>query len=111
MIICGAPAKLLWDEFRHLFAENFLDSEQDESKAYNAALCCIDRKLRLHGKGLEDVGLPKASDDSTELGPEEMRYEKDRFKAFMDEWLPRFTPEQLAAFEYCKPCKLSDGKL
>ncbi len=90
MIICGAPGRLLWDEFKHLFAEDYLDNLHDESKAYNSALCCIDRKLRLHGKGLEEVGLPKATDDSTELGREQMRWDKEKLKQFVEEWLPRF---------------------
>ncbi len=100
LIVCGAPAKLLWDQFRHLFAEDFLDIEQDENKAYNSALCCLDRKLRLHGKELEEVGLPKATDDSTELGREQMRWDREKLKAFVEEWLPKFTHEQRAAYEY-----------
>ncbi len=98
MVICGAPAKLLWDEFKELFAEDFLDRDPDESRAYNAALCCIDRKLNLHGKSLKEVGLPEASDDTTELGREQRRWDRQELQQFVEHWVPRFTQEQMAVY-------------
>ena len=74
LITSGAPAKVLWDDFKELFAEDYLDKMQDPEKAYNAALVCIDRKLQLHGKSLEEVGLPKAKDETTEIGRERKRW-------------------------------------
>ncbi len=67
MTTCGAPARIIWDEFKDLFSEDFLDKMQDQDKAYNEALCCIERKLEMHGKSLEDVGLPAATETSTEI--------------------------------------------
>ncbi len=96
----GAPAKVLWDEFKELFAEDLIDSMQDKDKAINAALNCIDRKLQMHGKNLEEVGLPKAIDDSTEVGRERVRWNTVKLEAFVKHWLPLLTSEQMAVFNY-----------
>ncbi len=100
LIVSGAPAKVLWDDFKELFAEDYLDKMHDEDKAFNAALNCIDRKLQLHGKSLEDVGLPKAKDDTTEVGREKVRWNTKQLEEFVERWLPLLTQEQRAVYNY-----------
>ncbi len=100
LITSGAPAKVLWEEFKDLFAEDFLDAMHDREKAFNAALCAIDRKLQMHGKSLKDVGLPEAKDETTEVGRESARWNEPELKQFVEKWLPLLTPEQRAVYDY-----------
>ncbi|KAG8227917.1 hypothetical protein J437_LFUL011845 [Ladona fulva] len=66
-VICGAPAGILWDEFKSQLAEDFIDKDGASSdRAYNSALLDIQNRLRSHGRTLEEVGLPSAVDDTTE---------------------------------------------
>ncbi len=100
MIICGAPARLLWDEHKDLFSEDFLDREPDQEEAYNKALCCIDKKLLMHGKSLEDVGLPHAVDNSTEIARELLRWDKATLEEFVEKWIPLLSESQRAVYEH-----------
>ena len=100
LITSGAPAKVLWEDFKELLAEDVLDRMQDREKAFNAALCSIERKLQMHGKCLKDVGLPEARDETTEIGREQARWDAQELQQFVEQWLPLLTPEQTAIYTY-----------
>ncbi len=100
MITCGAPARILWDEFRDLFAEDFLDKMSDQENAYNEALCCIEKKLFMHGKTLEEAGLPGAVDNTTEAAREILRWDKKSLEQYVNQWLPLLSDGQRMVFEY-----------
>ncbi len=100
MVICGATPKILWDEFKVILAEDFLDRDANEDRAFNDALCSIDHKLRKHGKSLKEVGMPQAVDNTTEVGRELMRWDRDEQAAFVRKWLPLLSDEQRAVFNF-----------
>ncbi len=100
MIICEAAPRILWDEFKSVFAEDFLDRDSNEERAYNDALCSIDHKLRKHGKSLAEVGLPQAIENTTEIGREILRWNRDEQTDFVSRWLPLLSDEQRAVFDF-----------
>ncbi len=100
MIISGAAPKVLWDELKSILAEDFLDKDTNDDRAYNDALCAVDHKLRKHGKSLVEVGLPEAIDNTTEVGREIMRWNTDELAAFVSKWLPVLSDEQRAVFHF-----------
>ncbi|XP_065203965.1 uncharacterized protein LOC135834055 [Planococcus citri] len=101
LIISGAPSVILWEKFRDLLSEDFLDKFSNHSeRAHNKSLCHIDSMLRKHGKSAEDVGLPVPLDDSKEVDRERQRWNKDDLKAYVDYWVPLLNDDQKRIYDY-----------
>ncbi|KAG8235454.1 hypothetical protein J437_LFUL011365 [Ladona fulva] len=101
LVICGAPAGILWDEFKSQLAEDFLDKDGASSdRAYNSALLDIQNRLRSHGRTLEEVGLPSAVADTTETGREVMRWSIKELDLHLKEWLPMLNQNQKEIYDY-----------
>uniref|UniRef100_A0A8D8TLU8 ATP-dependent DNA helicase n=2 Tax=Cacopsylla melanoneura TaxID=428564 RepID=A0A8D8TLU8_9HEMI len=103
LVNMGAPAALLWQEFRDLLAEDHLERNPgNPDHAYELALLDIDRSLRRQGSCLTDHGLPFVRDGSRELGRELLAYTEDCETSFVDEWLPRLAPDQRLVFDHIR---------
>ncbi|KAI5708509.1 hypothetical protein M8J77_024181 [Diaphorina citri] len=103
VLLCnmGAPAFLLWGEFRDVLCEDHLERNPlDPELAYKLSLLEIDRSLRRQGSCLTDHGLPYVADDSTELGRELLAYGENLQGSIVDEWLPRLSPDQRMVFDH-----------
>ncbi|XP_059062395.1 uncharacterized protein LOC131855167 [Achroia grisella] len=102
LITNGAPARILWDKFKHLISEDILERQPNdqEDRAYNQALKEIDRLLRKHGSRLQDQGLPVVRDDTTELDRERVEYNNDSLREFVTRWVPLLSHAQKRVFDH-----------
>jgi hypothetical protein len=91
----GTPARAIWDKMKVQLSDDFhLLERQSKENAENSALIHLSRLLQMHGRTLEDMGLPACRDDSTEAGREPARWDVDEQKAFLRKWAPLLSGEQ-----------------
>lgn len=65
----GTPARAIWDLNKDKLSEDFrLLKKQSTEQPQNSALIHLSRLLQMHGRNLDDEGLPPCRDDSTEAG-------------------------------------------
>lgn len=99
----GAPAALLWADFRDRLCEDYLERHPDDpEKAYKLGLIYIDRSLRRNGSSLVAHGLPDVRDDSTELGRHLLSYSQGVQRDLLQQWEPLLTPEQRQVLDHIK---------
>ena len=99
LIMSGAPAAILWSEFKDLFSEDFLDQfGGNETRAFNSALLEIDCMLRHHGKSTVEVGLAGVEEDSDEVSREYLRWDKKKLEAYVKYWEPKLNDEQRSIY-------------
>lgn len=97
-----APARIIWNKLKHKLAEDFLNHRHrghDTDWAFNEALIHIARLLEPHGKTLEALGLPPAKGDKSEKERELTRWTREDLEEYVEEWMPRLTPEQRNIYE------------
>ncbi|XP_034839966.2 uncharacterized protein [Maniola hyperantus] len=101
LAVNGIPVASLWTKFRDQISEDFIHRQPDNiDRAYHSCLVAIDRLLRKHGTCLIEQGLPDVSDNTTELGREQTEYNRNTLRDFVNDWLPKLSPEQNEIFEF-----------
>ncbi|XP_045783649.1 uncharacterized protein LOC123879800 [Maniola jurtina] len=101
LAVNGIPVASLWSKFRDQISEDFIHRQPDDiDRAYHSCLVIIDRLLRRHGTCLIEQGLPDVADETTELGREQTEYNRNVLKDFVNDWLPKLSPEQNEVLEY-----------
>ncbi|CAB0007903.1 unnamed protein product, partial [Nesidiocoris tenuis] len=104
LISNGAPARILWSQFRLQLMDDFLRAEAEATppvdvveSAERNALIHLATMLRSHGgRTLTDYGLPDVGDGSTEVSRERARWDPIRCANFVTYWLPLLNPQQSA---------------
>ncbi|KAJ1519104.1 hypothetical protein ONE63_011345 [Megalurothrips usitatus] len=103
LVNVGAPAAILWDQFRDLLCKDHLERHPlDPEKAYKLSLIHIDRSLRRSGSCNKTQGLPDVRDDTTELGRQYLQYSVGVQAQFVQEWEPQLTNEQRCLLDHIK---------
>ena len=107
LILHGAPAPPLWEEFQIHLSLDFAVTMPDAA-SFDAALKHIDLMLNKHGRSSDQFGLPNVHHDNTEFDRLLNDFNRTEQAELAQSLMPQLTPEQRHVFDTVTTNALQD---